>query len=118
MEFRARTYNVECTVASQEYTLYTCPDNCRAQMVLLYVTNASGTTATVNVEFDRADTSHVHILGSKNMANGDFIQWSGSYIVLEPGDIMHVTVTGTATPHVDVMCTVEEYFLPNKIQYL
>jgi hypothetical protein len=38
--------------------------------------------------------------------------------MLEPGDVLHATASGQNNPHVDVMCTVEEYFLPNKIQYL
>lgn len=118
MEYRARTYNVACLVRDQEYTLYTCPDNCRAKLVLLYLSNAITGSPTINVEFDRADGSHVHILGNKSLSSAEFVQWSGSYIMLEPGDVLHATASGQNNPHVDVMCTVEEYFLPNKIQYL
>jgi hypothetical protein len=114
MENRAKTYNVSCTVSAQEYTLYTCPDNCRAKMNLLYLTNSDGTT-TVNVEWNRADGSHVHILGGKNMTSGEFIQWSGAYIVLEPTETFTVSATvGSGSPHIDILCTVEEYFLPNR----
>ena len=113
MENRARSYNVTCTVSGQEYTLYTCPDNCRSYMNLLYLSNSNGTT-TVNVEWNRADGSHVHIIGGKNIALGEFIQWSDAYIVLEPGDTMTVTATHNGPPHIDVICTVEEYFLPNR----
>lgn len=81
-------------------------------MNLLYLTNTDGTT-TVSVEWDRADGSHAHILGGKNLSTGDFIQWSDAYIVFEPGDSMTVTATASA-PHLDVLCTVEEYFLPNR----
>jgi hypothetical protein len=112
MENRAKTYNVTCTVSGQEYTLYTCPDNCRAHMNLLYLTNSGGTT-TVDVEWNRADGSHMHILGGKNLSSGDFIQWSDAYIVLEPGETMTVTATASS-PHLDLLCTVEEYFLPNR----
>lgn len=118
MDTRSRTYNIEATVASTVYTLYTCPDNCRAKMNLLYVTNVSGSTATVDIEWERADGSHAHILGAKNMANGEFIQWSDGYIILEPGDAITIEATGVSPPHVDCFCTVEEMFLPNKIQYL
>lgn len=82
-------------------------------MNLLYTVNVTGNT-TVNIEWDRADGSHMHILGSKNMTVGEYIQWSDAYIVLEPGDAVHVTPSSNATPHVDVLCTVEEYFLPNR----
>ena len=113
MENRAKTYNVTCTVSAQEYTLYTCPQNSRAHMNLLYLSNSNGTT-TVSVEWNRADGSHVHILGGKNLSLGDFIQWSDAYIVLEPNDTITVTATVNGIPHLDAMCTVEEYFLPNR----
>lgn len=114
MDSRSRTANVECIVAGQLYTLYTCPDNCKAKMNLLYVTNVSGGTATVNIEWERADGSHAHILGNKNMADGEFVQWSDAYIVLEAGDYFTAQVAGSGATHVDVFCTVEEYFLPNR----
>lgn len=118
MDTRSRTYNVEVLTKGTAFTLYTCPDNCRAKMVLLFVTNVSGGTETVDVEWERADSSHAHILGGKNIANGDFIQVSDSYIILEPGDVFTVEVAGSGATHVDAFCTVEETFLPNKIQYL
>jgi hypothetical protein len=110
---RAKTYNVACLVEDQEYTLYTCPDNCRTHMVLLYIVNTNGNT-TIDVEWNRADGSHVHLLGGKNITSGDFIQISDSYIVLEAGDVVAATASSNASPHIDVMCTVEEYFLPNR----
>lgn len=113
MEHRAKTYNVTCTVSGQVYTLYTCPDNCRARMNLLYISNSDGTT-TANVEWERADGTHVHILGGKNLSSGEFIQWSDAYIVFEPGDSMTVTAVA-GSPHLDAMCTVEEYFSPNRV---
>ena len=82
-------------------------------MVLLYVTNANGNT-TINVKWERADGSDAHILGGKNTTSGEFVQWSGSYIVLEPGDYVTVQATGNASPIIDAFCTVEEYYLPNR----
>lgn len=107
---RARTVNVECTTEDQEETLYTCPANCRSFMSLLYITNISGGTCTVDIEFNRADSTHMHILGSKNMSNGEFIQWSDAYIVLEPTETITVTPSSQGSPHIDVMATVEEFF--------
>ena len=112
---RPRTVNVAATTEDAVTNIYTCPSNCRALIPLLYVTNVSGGTCTVNIEFDRADGSHMHILGSKNMANGEFIQWTGSYIVLESGDELNVTPSSQATPHIDVMVTVEEFFKFNSV---
>lgn len=112
MSFTARSYNVECTVDEQEYVLYTCPEHCRTKMVLLYVIDVVGNN-TVDISWERADGSHAHILGGKNMTAGEYIQWSDGYIVLEPGDQIIAVADGT-TPHVDVFCTVEEFFKPNR----
>lgn len=109
---RPRTVNATGLVRDQEETLYVCPSNCRSHMNLLYVTNTGGASTDVDVEFNRADGSHVHILGSKNISATEFIQWSGAYIVIEPGDTITFIPSGNNSPHVDVMATVEEFFLP------
>ena len=79
-------------------------------MVLLFV-KCVNNNVTVDVQWDRADSTHAHILGGKNMSAGEYIQLSDGYIVLEPGDAIKVTVTGS-TPHVDLFATVEEFFVP------
>ena len=109
---RPRTVNATGLVRDQEETLYVCPSNCRSHMNLLYVTNTGGASTDVDVEFNRADGSHVHILGSKNISASEFIQWSGAYIVLETGDTITFIPSGNNNPHVDVMATVEEFFVP------
>ena len=113
---RFRTVNKQADITATEVTLYTCPSNCRAVMTLLFVSNVSSSNATVDIEFNRADTtnnaSHMHILGAKNMATGDYIQFSDGYIVMEPDDTITFTGTGTGTIHVDAMATVEEFFIP------
>ena len=108
---RVRTVNVAALVEDQVYTLYTCPANCRAMMSLLFLTNVNGNT-TVDVEWDRADGSHMHILGGKNLTAGEFVQFSDGYVVFEAGDEMTVVASGNASPHIDVLATVEEYFIP------
>ena len=111
---KSKTYNVACLVRDQVYTLYTCPQNCRAYMNLLYIANATTTTPAISIEWERADGSHMHIIGDKNLTAGETIQWSGGYIVFEAGDVMTATATTHASPHVDVLCTVEEFFLSNR----
>jgi hypothetical protein len=86
-------------------------------MSMLHLVNSGG-TVTVDVQFNRSAASqsalgvdaHAHILGGKNMGTGDFIQFLGAVMVLEPGDTVTVTADGT-TPHVDAIATVEEFFL-------
>lgn len=107
---RVRTVNTSALVDEQVYTLYTCPANCRAMMSLLFLSNTGGTVS-VSVEWERADGSHAHILGGKNLGTGEFIQFSDGYIVFEAGDYMTVVADGT-DPHVDFLATIEEIFLP------
>jgi len=109
---RVVTYDTQCTTENQEETLYTCPDNARAMMSLLFVSNVSGNT-TVDVEWYRGDGArHNHILGGKNMTTGEYIQFDGAYIVFEPGDYMTITPSSNTSPHVDAFVTVEEIFVP------
>ena len=113
---RMKTVNVECYVDGQEETLYTCPANCRAHVSMLFTVNTGG-NVTVNIEFERASATqtnlgvdpHMHILGGKNMTTGEFIQFTGGEMIMEPGDSITVTADGS-TPHVDTMATVEEFF--------
>ena len=111
---KSKTYNIACTVRDQVYTLYTCPQNCRAYMNFLYIANATTTTPAISVEWIRADGSHMHIIGDKNLTAGETIQWPNGYIVLEAGDALKATATTHVSPHVDVLCTVEEFFLSNR----
>ena len=109
---RPRTVNATGLVRDQEETLYVCPANSRAYMNLLYVTNTGAASTDIDVEWNRADGSHVHILGGRNISSTEFIQWSGAYIVFESGDTLTFTPSGSNDPHVDVMATVEEVFIP------
>jgi hypothetical protein len=109
---RPRTVNATGLVRDQVETLYTCPPNCRSHMVLLYGSNTGAASTDLAVEFNRVNGSHVHILGARNINSNEFIQWSGSYIVLEAGDTVTFTPSGSNDPHVDLMATVEEFFTP------
>jgi len=79
-------------------------------MSLLYLSNNNDASVNAEVEWERADGSHMHLLSSKNLVVGDFLQWSGGFVVLEPGDYLTVTASNNTTPHMDAMCTVEEFF--------
>ena len=111
-----KTVNIICDTDEQVETLYTCPANCRAHASMLHLVNAGG-TVTVDASFVRASATQTalgvdasaHILGGKNMSTGDYIQFSGSEMVLEAGDSVTVIADGT-TPDVTVMLTVEEFF--------
>jgi len=109
---RERSIVSRFTTEDARETLYTCPNNCRARLVLLFVTNANGTTI-LDIEWYRASVdTHYHILGGKNLVTGEFIQFSDSYLVLEPGDKLEITPSGANNPDISAFCTVEETFVP------
>jgi hypothetical protein len=109
---RARSPVKIFTTPNVRGELYVCPANCRAKVVLLFISNANGTTS-VKVEWYKAsDNLHHFIVAGKNFALGEFLQFSDGYIVLEPGDKLEVTPTGNASPDIHAFCTVEETFIP------
>ena len=97
-------------------TLYTCPANSKAHMSLLFITNASTNASDINVQWYRASVAtSFFIIGGKNLTQGEFIKFDGSFIVLEAGDYVTVDTTSTAgsgVPDTDAFCTVEEFFNP------
>lgn len=109
---REKSPLIACTVSGTVYTLYTCPANCRARVPFLYITNANG-TATANIKiYKAAQAISYFILGGKNLAQGEFVEiQNDAGFILEPGDRIDVTATGT-TVNVDAICTVVEQFIP------
>lgn len=111
---RVLSENAICTVAGTKYNLYTCPNNCRAEVTMLMVVNAGGNTQTVTAEwYDASKTSNVKILGSKSLNAGDYVLLTGATLVLEPGDRLDITAgSGGGSISVDALCTVTETFIP------
>lgn len=109
---RARSPIKAFTVENVRGELYVCPNNCTSKVVLLFVSNANGTTS-VDIEWYKAsEEEHYFILGGKNLSLGEFIQFSDSYIILEAGDKLEITPKSNATPDIHAFCTVEETFIP------
>lgn len=110
----ARTISkgVSCETEDQLEDLYTCPDNCRAEVTMLFVVNANGNTTVNAYWYDSSATASYSILGGKNMTSGEYILLTGATLVLEPGDKIRVMPTGNSTPNIDAMCTVTETFVP------
>lgn len=110
-EVRARTPVTKCSVSGTRTTFYTCPPNCRARIPLVYIVNANGVVSLTFEIYKALTETYFFILSGKNLALGEVIQISDSYIVLEPGDKLVLTCTG-ATVDVDALCTAEEIFIP------
>jgi len=114
---RFKSYGVHATTDDTAVTVYTCPANSVAYMSLVFVSNGTSNASDVKIDwYDASETSRITIVGSKNLASGDFLQLSSAFLVLEPGDRLEVTPSDTAggnSPDIGVITTVEEVFLPN-----
>ena len=114
---RFKSYGLHAVLDNTAYTVYTCPPNTVAYMSLVFVSNASASASDVSVEWNDDDNgAPIVIIGGKNLTSGDFIQLSGSFLVLEESDTVKMTTANTAggnNPDVSIIVTVEEVFLPN-----
>jgi hypothetical protein len=109
-EPRAISHVIACTTAGT-HVLYTCPLNCRAKIPLVFFTNANGTNTVSLKWYRKADNFSYYILGGKNMSQGEFIQLSQGYIVLDPEDRLEITLGSAGV--IDALCTAEELFSSN-----
>ena len=103
---------VICDTEDQAETLYTCPDNCRAEVTMLFAVNANGNTSALAKWVRASDSAEFRLIGGKNLGLGEFVLLTGATLVLETGDQIVCTATGNAAPELDFMCTVVETFIP------
>ena len=109
---RTLSKGVSCETEDQVETLYTCPNNCRGEVTMLFVVNANGNTTVNGYWYDHSATESFSIIGGKNMTAGEYLLLTGATLVLEPGDEIRIMPTGNATPDIDAMCTITETFQP------
>ena len=90
-------------------TIYTCPENYVATMVLLFISNQAGNNKTVQVQWNDVSASGTyHIVGGYSLAAYAYLKLDGSYLVLNPGDTVIVTPEAGST--MDATITVEDYY--------
>jgi len=95
--------------AGSANTIYTCPENFVAKMVLLFIANHAGNNKTVQVQWNDISASGTyHIVGGHTLAGNAYLKLDGSYLVLNPGDTVIVTPEAGST--MDATITVEEYY--------
>jgi len=112
-EPKVRSVGTVCTAAVAN-TIYTCPPNFIARMVLLFVVNHGGNNKTVAVEWnDVSAAQSYHIVGGYNLTANGYLKLDGSYLVLNAGDTLIVTPEAGAT--MDTTVTVEEYYFPKQM---
>ena len=92
-------------------TVYTCPANCVAEITFIHIVNGGGSTNTVEVEwYVFADTYTSHFLKGKSILAGDYVTFNEIDLVLQSGDEIRVTPSGSG--HIDTILTVTETFVP------
>lgn len=107
---RVRSATVSCIVSGTEYSLYTCPANCVAEVSMALLTGVTGTPS--SKLFWNTNGHKVHILGGKNIAVGEFVLFTGATLILQPGESLSVMGTSGGAIHLDATCTVTETFTP------
>lgn len=92
-------------------TVYTCPPNYTAKMVLLFVSNQGSGNKTVQLDWYDASTNETYaIVGGYVVSAYNFLKFDQSYLVLNAGDSFKVSPEAGST--MDATVTVEEYFDP------
>lgn len=92
-------------------TIYTCPPNHTAKVVLLFVCNSTNSNHTVQIKwYDSSANQTYCIVGGYTIAGYGYLTFDQSYLVLNAGDYMTITPETGST--MDATVTVEEYFDP------
>ena len=90
-------------------TVYTCPDNFIAKMVLLFAANHGSGNKTVTIQWNDVSTgASYYIVGGYVISAYGYLKLDGSYLVLNPGDTLIITPEAAST--IDATVTVEEYY--------
>ena len=90
-------------------TVYTCPPNFIAKMVLLFAANHGSGNKTVSIQWhDDSAGANYYIVGGYVISAYGFLKLDGSYLVLNPGDTLVITPEAAST--IDAVVTVEEYY--------
>ena len=93
--------------------VYTCPDNCSAEVNYILVANGatSGGAVDVSVQwYVAADDYTSHFLRDKSIARREYHEFPHIQLVLSPGD--KIQVTPASSSHIDTIVTVTETFVP------
>lgn len=107
-EPKVRSIGASLTAASAN-TIYTCPDNFVAKVILLLATNHGGGNKTISLTWTDSSASATYfIIGTYSLSAHSFLKFDGSYLVLNPGDTIIATPEAGST--IDAIITVEEYY--------
>lgn len=99
-------------VAGSANTVYTCPANHTAKVILLFVANATSGNKTVTIKWhDASSGQDYYIVGGYVVSAYNFLKLSEGYLVMNAGDYMVITPEAGST--MDSTVTVEEFYDPS-----
>lgn len=94
-----RTYAKEGTTSLQ--TLYTVPDGARTEWTILWVSNISGSNATIDVNYyNAASATTIKIFDSYTVSSKTFFHIGGNYhefLIMSEGDYVQISSTQPCT---------------------
>lgn len=94
-----RTYAKEGTATLQ--TLYTVPDGARTELVMLWISNISGSNGTVTVNYyNSASSTTIKILDGYTVSSKTFFRVGGevnTFLVMGEGDYIQISSTQPCT---------------------
>lgn len=81
--------------------IYTVPSSKKAEWVMLYITNTSGSTQSFNVDYyDASEATTFPIFDAYSLSAKEFFQIGGDYnefIYMQAGDKIKASATGSMT---------------------
>lgn len=94
-------------LTSTPATIYTVPTGKKAEWVLLYLKNYSGSTGTADLDFiDDSESATLPILDGYSLSSKEFFQLGGGFnefIMMEEGDSISASATQSMTLLVSVI---------------
>ena len=94
-----RTYALEATATLT--TLYIVPEGARTELVMLWISNTSGSNETIDVNYyNNASSTTIKILDDYTISSKTFKQIGGDYntfLVMGQGDYIQVSSTQPCT---------------------
>lgn len=109
---RSRTVFGSFVSSGVRETLYTCPDNCTANIVAVFAEEVAGSDvlATITI-YKTAEAVRYTIANEVSLTNTSALgnTYEETNIIIEEGDLVEVKPAGSA-PQVDAFITVEEVF--------
>lgn len=99
-------YTRDATITTTALTnILTVPSGYIAHWSLLFIANHGGSTNSATVYWHKAAGIDLYIIDDKNISSKDFIQFTDSIFVLQPGDSIKAQIGSTG--NFGIACTID-----------